>query len=228
MDQLITFDEAVGFLKKSPNVSTTPGLHKNPSTLSSQTHKHSANAARVPAEPDPRMGWTRNGAKYVRIAWPFAIPINPGNTPIYAQFTTPLHMKMADAIFLQNKNYYLPYKNINRTCFKMLDENEQPQYKVSNVTAMTGWDATMSVRSILEQLEGSYGKPNMMTIHQTTYSSKAHFFPSKAPEMLFYCIEQCQEIQTIMEDPYTPKQIISNAIRLLMVLIIFPLKEFNT
>ena len=43
-------------------------------------------------------------------------------------------MKMADAIFLRNKNYYLPYKNINRACFKMLDENVQPQYKVSNVT----------------------------------------------------------------------------------------------
>ncbi len=30
------------------------------------------------------------------------------------------------------------------------------------------------------------------------------------------------------EDPYTPKQIISNAIRLLMALGIFPLKEFDT
>ncbi len=73
---------------------------------------------------------------------------------------------MADAIFLRNKNYYLSYKNINRACFKMLDENVQPQYKALNVTTMTGWNATMIFRSILKQLEGSYGKPNMMTIHQ--------------------------------------------------------------
>jgi hypothetical protein len=86
-------------------------------------------------------------------AVPFAIPINPGDTPVYTQFATPLHMKMADAIFLRNKNYYLFYKNINRTCFKMLDENVQPQYKVSNVTTIMGWNATMSVRSILEQLD---------------------------------------------------------------------------
>ena len=49
----------------------------------------------------------------------------------------------------------------------------------------------------------------------------------QAPEMLFYRIEQCQEIQTITEDPYIPKQIISNAVRLLMASGIFPLKEFN-
>jgi hypothetical protein len=47
----------------------------------------------------------------------------------------------------------------------MLDENVQPQYKVLNVTTMTGWNATMSIRLILEQLEGSYGKPDMMTNH---------------------------------------------------------------
>ncbi len=51
-------------------------------------------------------------------AVPFAIPINPGDT-----LATPSHMKMADAIFLRNKNYYLSYKNINCACFKMLDEN---------------------------------------------------------------------------------------------------------
>jgi hypothetical protein len=159
---------------------------------------------------------------------PFAIPINPGNTPFYTKFATPSYMKMADGIFLRNKNYYLSYKNINRACFKMLDENVQPQYKVSNVTTMTGWDATMGVRLILEQLEGSYGKPDMMTIYQNNLLFWGPFLPSEAPEMLFYRIEQCQEIQAIAEDPYTLKQIISNAVRLLMALGIFPLKEFDT
>ncbi len=161
-------------------------------------------------------------------AVPFAIPINPGDTPIYAQFPTPSHMKMADVIFLRNKNYYLSYKNINHNCFKMLDENVQPKYKVSNVTTMTGWNATMSVRLILEQLEGSYRKPDMMTIHKNDLLVQSPFLPSKAPEMLFYHIEQCQKIQTNAEDPYTPKQIISNAVRLLMASGIFPLKEFDT
>jgi hypothetical protein len=45
--------------------------------------------------------------------------------------------------------------------------------------------------------------------------------------MIFYRIEQCQEIQPIAEDPYTPKQIISNAVRLLMASGILPLKKFD-
>ncbi len=83
----------------------------------------------MPAEPDPRMGWTRDGPNMYALleAVPFAIPINPGNMPVYMQFTTPSHIKMADAIFLRDKSYYLSYKNINRACFKMLDENVQLQ-----------------------------------------------------------------------------------------------------
>ncbi len=46
--------------------------------------------------------------------------------------------------------------------------------------------------------------------------------------MLFYRIEQCQEIQTLAQDPYSNTQIINNAVRLLMQSNIFPLKEFNT
>ncbi len=46
--------------------------------------------------------------------------------------------------------------------------------------------------------------------------------------MLFYRIKQCQEIQILAEDPYTPTQIINNTVRLLQQLGIFPLKEFDT
>jgi hypothetical protein len=86
-------------------------------------------------------------------AVPFAIPINLGDMPIYTQFAIPVHMKMTDAIFLQNKNYFLSYKNINRGCFKLLDKNIQPQYKALNVTNMTGWNSTMGISMILKQLE---------------------------------------------------------------------------
>jgi hypothetical protein len=166
MDHLITLDEAAGFLKNPPTLAPRPdfakiqALHKDINTAlmqlmcpQSQLHGWAGLAM------EPNM--------YTLLeAVPFPIPINPGDTPIYTQFATPSHMKMADAIFLRNKNYYLSYKNINRACFKMLDENVQPQYKVLNVTTMTVWNATMSVSLILKQLKGSYGKPDMMTIHQ--------------------------------------------------------------
>ena len=46
--------------------------------------------------------------------------------------------------------------------------------------------------------------------------------------MLFNRIKQCQEIQILAQDPYTPKQIINNVVRLLQQSGIFPLKEFDT
>ncbi len=93
---------------------------------------------------------------------------------------------------------------------------------------MTGWNSYMTVCLILEQLENSYGKPNTMSLFHKDTLFCSPFPATEAPEMLFYQIEQCQEIQTIAQDPYTPKQIIGNAVHLLMQSGIFLLKEFNT
>jgi hypothetical protein len=51
--------------------------------------------------------------------------------------------------------------------------------------------------------------------------------PTNLPEMLFYRIEQCQEIQCIGKLPYSDDQIIVNAICILFQANIFPLKEFD-
>ncbi len=114
-------------------------------------------------------------------------------------------MKMTDKIFERNKNYYLSFVNINRACFCMLNDNISDQFKVSNTPNMTGWNLSMTVRLILEQLEASYGKPDNMLSFQKDTLFHGPFPATEAPEMLFYRIEQCQEIQTIAQDPYTPK-----------------------
>ncbi len=85
----------------------------------------------------------------------------------------------------------------------------------------------MSVCLIIEQLETLYGKPNTMLLINNDVLFQSPFPATKAPEILFYRIKQCQEIQTITQDPYMPKQMIGNAVRLLMQSGIFPLKEFN-
>ncbi len=86
----------------------------------------------------------------------------------------------------------------------------------------------MTLRLILKQLEMLYGKPDTMLLFQNNTLFRSPFPATEAPEMLFYGIEQCQEIQMIAQDPYTPKQIINNAICLLMQLGVFPLKKFDT
>jgi hypothetical protein len=154
--------------------------------------------------------------------------VDPDEYAIYANFATKAVMKMTDKTFEQNKNYYLSFVNINRACFHMLNSNIANQFKVSNMPNMTGWNLSMTVRSILEQLENSYGKPDTMWLFHNNTLFRSPFPATEAPGMLFYPIKHCQEIQPIAQDPYTQKQIIGNAVRLLMQSGIFPLKEFKT
>ena len=59
------------------------------------------------------------------------------------------------------------------------------------------------------------GKPNTMSLFQNDTLFCSPFPVTKAPETLFYRIEQCQEIQMMAQDPYTAKHIIGNAVQLL-------------
>jgi hypothetical protein len=98
---------------------------------------------------------------------------------------------------------------------------------VSNNAALTGWNSTMSIIDILAQLQNSYGKPNMMMLFNNDTLFRSPMKPGDSPEMLFYCLEQCQEVQRIGKVPYSDEQIIANAIRILATSNIFPLKEFD-
>ena len=85
----------------------------------------------------------------------------------------------------------------------------------------------MSIIDILDQLDGTYEKPDTMRLLQNDTLFRSAFNPTDAPETLFYRIEQCHKIQVLARDPYSDTQVINNAVRLLMQAKIFPLKEFN-
>ena len=84
----------------------------------------------------------------------FVIPPDPGPTPVFPGGVAVARtiMKMTEAMFVRDKNYFLSYKNITKACFRMLDANVSAQFKVSNNTALTGWNSTMSIIDILKQL----------------------------------------------------------------------------
>ena len=109
----------------------------------------------------------------------------------------------------------------------MLNNLVSNQFKVSNTPTLAGWNSSMTVQAILAQLEALYGKPDTMTLYTNDTLFRSAFPPTDAPEMLFYRIEQCQEIQTLAQDPYLATQIINNPVRSLMQSNIFPLKEFD-
>jgi hypothetical protein len=158
----------------------------------------------------------------------FVMPIDPDLMAIYPQWAAPTMVKMIHATFLHEKNYFLSYKNIARACFRMSDTNIGAQFKVSNTPALMGWNSTMFIINILNQLQDAYGKPTIMTLFQNNVMSRNLMAPTNSPEMLFYRIEQCQEIQRIGKLPYSYEQIIANVVRILIQANIFPLKEFDT
>ena len=158
----------------------------------------------------------------------FILPIPPGGTTIYPQFAAPAQMKMIDNTFARNKNYYLTFMNINRARVCMLDKKVPDQYKVSNTPNLTGWNVWMTIRGILNQLMANYGMPNATVLFSNDTLFRSPFPPTEVPEMPFFCTEQCQEIQTIGQDPYSPTHIISIVVCLLMQSSIFPIKEFQT
>ncbi len=127
----------------------------------------------------------------------FFLPINPGLTAIYPQWVAPTTVKMINATFLRKKNYFLLYKNIARACLRMFDANIGAQFKVSNSPALMGWNSTMSIINILNQLQVLYGKPTMMMLFQNDVMIRNPMAPTGSPEMLFYRIEQCQKSNTL-------------------------------
>jgi hypothetical protein len=109
----------------------------------------------------------------------------------------------------------------------MFNANIATQFKVSNTPLLTGWNSTMTIIKILDQLQDFYGKPNMMMLFNNNTLFSSPMTPSDSSEMLFYRIKQCQEIQCIGKVLYSDNQINATAVRILFTSNMFPLKEFN-
>jgi hypothetical protein len=121
---------------------------------------------------------------------PFQDSTGPGPVAVYTQFATHSMIKMANAIFTREQNEWNLYRNIQRECFRMLDELVSNQFKVSNVPTLMGWNASMPIMIMLDQLETTYGKPDAMMLFANDTLSRSVFSPNDAPEALFHHIEQ--------------------------------------
>jgi hypothetical protein len=108
---------------------------------------------------------------------PFLAPVYPGNVAVYPQFALPAQIKTANAMFTCTQNKWKSYENIQQACFCMLDENMANQFKVSNVPTLTGWNTSMSIRAMLNQLEGTYSKLDTMRLFANDTLSQISFNP---------------------------------------------------
>jgi hypothetical protein len=227
MDNIISFDEVTGFMKNPPQVALRPDFSKL-RVLRQFVVKALSQLECPPSFIHRWAGLALAPHVYALLeVTPFAAPPNPGPTAMYTPFATPAAMKMINDAFVCNSNYFKSLKNIQRACFCMLDKLVPNQFKVLNTPTLTGWNSTMSIYEILSQLEDRYGKPSSGALFATDNCFKSAFGANKAPELLFYCMEQCQEIMTLGKMPYTSEQIINNTLCLLMALNIFPMNKFN-
>jgi hypothetical protein len=79
-----------------------------------------------------------------------------------------------------------------------------------------GWNPLMEIIKIMDQLTTTYGRPMPTALLQNDTRFRSAYSPINAPEVLFRRIEDCQEIQTLGDDPYAPMQLLNNVIRLLL------------
>jgi hypothetical protein len=164
MDHTITFDEVAGFLKNPPTLLPCPDFVKIRAL-----QKHMVRALKQLTCPQSVIhGWS--GLILAPMVYallepnPFQDPTYPGAVAVYTQFATASMIKMADAIFTRAQNEWNLFRNIQQACFHMLDELVSDHFKVSNIPTLTGWNASMPIMDMLDQLETTYGKPDAMTL----------------------------------------------------------------
>jgi hypothetical protein len=109
----------------------------------------------------------------------------------------------------------------------MLKDAVPVEFQVSNIPNLQGWNSTMAILDILDQLHNNFGCPDPMTLIKNDALFHSIFHPSDALERLFWRIEQCQEIQVIVGNPYSNMQLMTNVVQILMASCIFLLRKFK-
>ncbi len=158
---------------------------------------------------------------------PFQVPNNPGRVSTLPSFTAPAAIKIAKHLFERDKTYFRSYKNIYHACFKMLNDHIANKFKMSPNPCLIGWNLTMSIQDILSQLKLAYGQTSQDQLLQNDALFRLPFCATESPKCLFWHIKQCHEIQVIADNPYTPMQLMTNTVQLLMTSGIFLMREFE-
>jgi hypothetical protein len=103
---------------------------------------------------------------------PFRLPTDPGPQAVYYGLDAngnPRYVAVPaldramqasiDANFGREQNYWLSYKNIKRACYNVLNETIDDAFKFSPNPNLTGWNPSMEIIEIMEQMTTTYGRP---------------------------------------------------------------------
>ncbi len=228
MDATITYDEVYALVGANvPSLEPRPNFDRI-----RKLRRHFENALqRLPCPQSIQHGWKgmvmAQNMYALLTTTPFRLPSSPGDTPTYIRATlageppdnTPItrtEQATIDLTFARRKHYFLTMKNIERACFTALDSTVNDAFKLSNIAGVRGWHAGMTTVMILDQLTGVYGKPTSAALEANDTLFRSAYSAADAPEVLFRRIEDCAEIATLGDNPYTDKQLITMAVRHLL------------
>jgi len=121
------------------------------------------------------------------------------------------------AKFKRAKTYNDTWNNIFRAVYDTLDLHVHDPFKVAPATSpgTVGWNSTMSLNDIFNQLMTTYGKPTPDAMRQNNLNFLAPYNPQEPPEILFKRCKDFEEITIIAKVPDTPEQLLMNAVDLL-------------
>ena len=242
MDNVITYDEAAALIANPPSLAPRPNF----TNLRNLRRHIQRALQRLSCPQSNILGWAglimERSMYGLLTRIPFRVPTDPGPLAIY--YPPPIEIVDArgdpildaaglptyqaqptieraaqatiDAQFKRAKNYYESYMNIRRAVFNILDDNIDDAFKVSNDPMLIGWNPSMEPREMFDQITTTYGRPTPAALLHNDTLFRSVYSPNDAPEVLFRRIEDCQEVQILGEDPYTPQQLLNNAIRLLL------------
>ena len=228
MDVTITFDEVYALVGTNiPSLEPRPNFERI-----RKLRRHFENALqRLPCPQSVQHGWKgmvmAQNMYALLTTMPFRLPTSPGDTPTYVRVallgeqvdTSPLtrtEQATIDSTFARRKHYFLSMQNIERACFTALDSSVNDAFKLSNLAGIRGWHAGMTTVTILDQLSSVYGKPTSAALDANDTIFRSPYSAADAPEVLFRRIEDCAEIATLGDNPYTDKQLILTAVRHLL------------
>ena len=227
MDNIILYD-AVWTLLANP-----PSLNPHPNFFNIRAlRNHFANALKkIPCPQSAVNGWAgavMSPEMYILIdPNSFHLNIAPiTSTPAYPNKFNPdrdpvpytrEEKSTIDAKFTRVKNYFKTWNNIYRACYDTLDEHVINAFKVAPPTTLptTGWNSTMTIRGIFDQLAATYGKPTPGSMRQNNVNFLAAYNPQNPPEILFKRCTKVREIATLAKNLYMTQQLFINALDLI-------------
>jgi hypothetical protein len=185
MDTLITYDEVAALVAHPPSIAPRPNF----TNLRNLREHIQRALQRISCPQSNILGWAgliMARAMYALLTpTPFRIPGDPGPLAIYyptptaivdntgapvlnaegqPTFNGPPTIDRAtqatiNSRFNQERNYWLSYLNIRRAVYNLLNDNIDNAFKVSNNPALVGWNPTMEIRKIFDQITSTYGRP---------------------------------------------------------------------